>query len=170
MTGHKAIIGLGGNIGDVLDSFRFGLDCLHADPATRVTRASPLYRTPAWGLEEQPDFLNACAELETWLSPHELLSLLQSVEDMRGRKRCEMWGPRTLDLDLLIYGEQQIDTNNLTVPHPLITERAFVLKPLAYLTPGMILGAKTAKHHLQVLSSEEQKMKLVSDDTWWMVS
>lgn len=134
----RACIGLGGNIGDVAATLRSALEALHALPDTRVARASRVYRTPAWGVEAQPDFLNSAALLETGLEPHALLDGLLRIEREHGRERAAdgaRWGPRTLDLDLLLYGDATIDAPGLSVPHPQMHARAFVLVPLAEIAP-----------------------------------
>ncbi|HVI25111.1 MAG TPA: 2-amino-4-hydroxy-6-hydroxymethyldihydropteridine diphosphokinase [Xanthomonadaceae bacterium] len=133
----RAWVGLGGNVGDAAATLRAALPALDALPATRLLRASRLYRTPAWGLTDQPDFVNAVAELETALSPRDLLDGLLAVERAFGRERRERWGPRTLDLDLLLHGDVALDEPGLHLPHPHLHERAFVLLPLAELAPGM---------------------------------
>lgn len=133
-----ACIGLGGNVGDAAGTLRAAFDALDALPRTQLLRASRLYRTPAWGLRGQPDFINAAALLETSLSPRELLHALLDVERGFGRDRgqeAQRWGPRRLDLDLLLYGDARIDEPGLVVPHPRMHLRAFVLVPLAEVAP-----------------------------------
>ena len=130
----RACIGLGGNIGDVAAALRAALAALDALPGTRLVRASRFYRTPAWGVEAQPDFINAVAVLDTTLPARALLDALLDIERAHGRERAadgSRWGPRTLDLDLLLYGEAVIDEPGLVVPHPQLHARAFVLVPLA---------------------------------------
>lgn len=130
----RACIGLGGNIGDVAAALRAALAALGALPGTRLVRASRFYRTPAWGVEAQPDFINAVAVLDTTLPARALLDALLDIERAHGRERAadgSRWGPRTLDLDLLLYGEAVIDEPGLIVPHPQLHARAFVLVPLA---------------------------------------
>jgi 2-amino-4-hydroxy-6-hydroxymethyldihydropteridine diphosphokinase len=113
-------------------------DALAALPKTRLLDFSPLYRNPAVGPGEQPDYVNAVAAIETQLEPHALLDALQAVEAAQGRERGRVrWQPRTLDLDLLIYGEHAIHDDRLTIPHPHIQERAFVLRPLLDVAPGL---------------------------------
>ncbi len=114
-------------------------------PATRVVSYSRLYRTPPWGpVTSQPDYANAVAEVETELAPGVLLSALQAMEIAHGRVRRKRWGARTLDLDLLLYDELTMSTTELTLPHPRLTERAFVLVPLAALAPRLqVPGAGT---------------------------
>lgn len=134
-----ACIGLGGNLGDVARTLAGALVALDALPGSRLLRASRVYRTPAWGRRDQPDFLNAAALLDTRLAPRELLLELLAVEQRFGRERDAgaggRWGPRTLDLDLLLYGEASVEEPGLRIPHPHLHERAFVLVPLAEIAP-----------------------------------
>lgn len=133
-----AYVGLGGNLGNVRATLEAALRALDALPATQLRAASRLYRTPPWGLREQPPFLNAVAALETGLAPLDLLDAMLGIERGAGRSRDgERWGPRTLDLDLLLYGERCIDVPGLCVPHPRLAERAFALVPLAELAPQL---------------------------------
>ncbi|MBJ6978192.1 2-amino-4-hydroxy-6-hydroxymethyldihydropteridine diphosphokinase [Luteimonas sp. MC1895] len=130
----RACIGLGGNIGDVAAALRTALAALDALPGTRLLAASRFYRTAAWGVEAQPDFINAAALVDTALAPRDLLDALLGIERAHGRERAgdgSRWGPRTLDLDLLLYGDAVIDAPGLVVPHPQLHRRAFVLVPLA---------------------------------------
>ncbi len=134
----KAWIGLGSNQDGPARQVGRALDELGTLPGTRVLRRSPLYRTPPWGpIAEQPDYANAVAELETSLPPQELLAAMQGLENAHGRERRERWGPRTLDLDLLLYDDLTMETDDLILPHPRIAERAFVLVPLAALAPRL---------------------------------
>lgn len=140
-----AYIGLGGNLGDAAGTLRAALDALHALPRTRLLRASRLYLTPAWGRRDQPDFINAAAALETRLAPRELLDALLGIERDFGRDRSDpgaRWGPRTLDLDLLLYGDAAIDVPGLRVPHPHLHERAFVLVPLLEIAPDAVIPGR----------------------------
>jgi 2-amino-4-hydroxy-6-hydroxymethyldihydropteridine diphosphokinase len=128
----RAFIGLGSNLGDsraVLDEAIAALDAL---AHTRVLRASSHYRTPPWGRLDQPPFINAVVEIETSLDAAELLRALLDIERRAGRVRGDLrWGPRTLDLDILLYGEHLVSEPDLCVPHPHLAQRAFVLLPLA---------------------------------------
>lgn len=133
----QAFVALGSNLDDPRAQVLRGFDALDALPQTRVVARSHLYRTPPWGLREQPDFINAAAELDTRLAPVELLTSLQHLETMAGRVRGVANGPRTLDLDLLLYGDDVIDAPGLSVPHPRLAGRAFVLVPLAELAPAL---------------------------------
>ncbi len=134
-----AYVGLGGNLGDAAASLRAALAELDAIPDTRLQRASRLYRTPAWGIAEQPDFVNAAARLSTGLDARALLDELLAIERDHGRDRGAetRWGPRALDLDLLLYGDARIDEPGLRVPHPHLHERAFVLVPLLEIAPDV---------------------------------
>jgi len=137
----SAWIGLGANLGDARAALRSAVQAMAALPGTRLLRVSSLYRSApvdAGG----PDYLNAVAELDTTLAPLELLHALQRIEQAAGRERPYRNAPRTLDLDVLLYGSQSIATPTLTVPHPRLWERAFVLLPLAELRPGWATPAQ----------------------------
>lgn len=140
-----AYIGLGSNVGDSIQALRAAIDALGDLPGTRLLRASRLYRTPAWGRRDQPDFVNAVAALDTRLDARALLDALLALERTFGRDRggeSERWGPRTLDLDLLLYGETTIDQPGLHVPHPHLHERAFVLVPLTEIAPEAVIPGR----------------------------
>lgn len=137
----RAFVALGSNLGDTHAYLRQALQALAHLPDTRLLAQSRFYRTPPWGVLEQPAFLNAVAELETALAPHALLEALLAIEQAAGRVRQgERWGPRTLDLDLLHVDGVRLDEAGLTLPHPRIAERAFVLLPLAELAPTLELS------------------------------
>jgi 2-amino-4-hydroxy-6-hydroxymethyldihydropteridine diphosphokinase len=137
--GVDAYIGLGSNLDGPVDHLLRAFDELHRLPQTRLVRRSPLYRSPPLGPAGQADYVNAVAGLQTMLAPDALLDGLQAIERAHGRERGERWGPRTLDLDLLVYGEQQIDNKHLVVPHPQMHRRAFVLVPLHDIAPELLL-------------------------------
>lgn len=136
-----AFVGLGGNLGDAVATLRSAVKALAGLPQTRLLQASGLYRTPAWGLQQQPDFINGVAMLETQLDPRALLEALLGVERDFGRDReaGSRWGPRTLDLDLLLYGNAVIGEPGLQVPHPHLHERAFALVPLLEIAPDILI-------------------------------
>lgn len=134
-----AYIGLGSNLEQPAAQLRRALLALDRLPRTRLVRASRLYRTPPWGRTDQPEFVNAVAELETALAAPALLAALQELERGAGRERAKRWGPRVLDLDLLVVGGVEIDQPGLRLPHPHLHERAFVLVPLAELSPELIV-------------------------------
>jgi 2-amino-4-hydroxy-6-hydroxymethyldihydropteridine diphosphokinase len=130
-AGVIAFVGIGANLGDPVATVTRAFDALAALPGTRVDARSSLYRTAPVGCAEQPDFVNAVARLRTALAPEELLGHLLSIERAHGRMRSSRNAPRTLDLDLLLYGAAVIDREGITVPHPRMHERGFVLAPLA---------------------------------------
>ncbi len=135
-----AFVGLGGNLGDPQTRIEQALLALDAIPATRLVRRSRLYRSAPWGMTQQPAFVNAVAQLATTLAPRDLLDALLAIERANGRERDGLrWGPRTLDLDLLLHGDCQLDQPGLTLPHPYIAERAFVLVPLGEIAPRLQL-------------------------------
>ncbi|MEP6907782.1 MAG: 2-amino-4-hydroxy-6-hydroxymethyldihydropteridine diphosphokinase [Pseudoxanthomonas sp.] len=141
-----AYVGLGGNVGTVSDTLRQATRALGELPGTTVRSASRLYSTPAWGEEQQPDFVNAVVALDTSLSPQQLLQGMLSIELDFGRDRDAglRWGPRTLDLDLLLYADSVIDEPGLRVPHPHLHERAFALVPLLELAPDILIPQQGA--------------------------
>ncbi len=136
-----AAIGLGANLGDAAATLRDALAEIARLPGIELLRASRLYRTPAWGRTEQPDFINAVALVDTTMPARELLDALLAIERSFGRVRLdgERWGPRTLDLDLLLFGDAAIDEPGLRVPHPHLHERAFALLPLAEIAPQLAI-------------------------------
>jgi 2-amino-4-hydroxy-6-hydroxymethyldihydropteridine diphosphokinase len=135
-----ATLSLGGNEGDVRAAFRFALRRLAATPGVEIVARSGVWRTPPWGKTDQADFLNMAATLRTRLSARGLLELCQDIEREGGRQRRERWGPRTLDIDIITFGEARIDEPDLVVPHPRAAERAFVLAPLAEIAPDARIG------------------------------
>lgn len=138
MSGVRAFVGLGGNLGDPVAQIEAALSALDCTAQTRMIRHSGFYRTPPWGMTDQAEFVNAVAEIETGLSPRRLLQELLRIEIDAGRVRGKQrWGPRLIDLDLLLYGTSMIDEDNLHVPHPRMLERAFVMVPLAELEPSL---------------------------------
>lgn len=151
-------VGLGANLGDAKGSVRAALASLGRAPGVRLLRASGLYATPAWGHVEQPDFINAVAMLDTALDARELLDVLLDIERKAGRDRSAStrWGPRTLDLDLLLFGSETIDVPGLQVPHPRLHERAFALVPLLEIAPGaQIPGVGAARDALAKMARSE---------------
>jgi 2-amino-4-hydroxy-6-hydroxymethyldihydropteridine diphosphokinase len=129
-------VGLGSNLDNPEHHVRMALDALARIPNTRLVRHSSFYRSAPMGPSDQPDYINAVAALETTLSALDMMAELQSIERQHGRVRgANKWGPRTLDLDLLLYGDERIAKATLTVPHPGITERPFVLYPLSEIAP-----------------------------------
>ena len=134
-----AFVGLGSNLDDPERQIRVALGRLAELPATRLTGVSGLYRNPPMGPPDQPYYVNAVARMATGLHPLDFLEALQAIERRHGRRRGEgeRWGPRVLDLDLLLWGRQRLELDGLTVPHPGLPSRAFVLYPLADLAPDL---------------------------------
>ena len=151
-----ALIALGANLGQPAETLRSALAALDADPELRVTAISGFYRTPPLG-PPQPDYCNACAALESGLGPDPLLERLLALETRFGRQRGERWGPRTLDLDLLAWGDRIHRSDRLTLPHPGLAARAFVLIPLHDIAP-------TWRHPLLLQTVSELLVKLPSGD------
>lgn len=141
-TFHHCFIGLGSNLDDPILQLDAAVTALQGAFGISLLAVSGYYETAPVGGPEQPPYVNAVAECSTSLEPIELLHRLQDIELRQGRKREVHWGPRTLDLDLLLYADLAIETPELTVPHPRITERAFVLIPLADLAPDLIINGK----------------------------
>ncbi len=130
-----AFIGLGANLGDPRRQLEKALARLAEAEEVEVQKVSTFYRSPPLGPPNQPDYVNAVAQVRTRLSPEELVRLLLQIERELGRTRGERWGPRLIDLDLLLYGEEEMTTSTLTLPHPEMAKRAFVLVPLAEVAP-----------------------------------
>ena len=151
----KTYIGLGANLGEREAQIRLALDDLARLPSSRLVRASSLYDSEPVGEPDQPNFLNAVAELETELTARQLLWNLLLIERRLGRTRTRRWGPRTIDLDLLLYGPLVIDEPDLQVPHPELTRRSFVLVPLVELDPLLVhpVTGETLITHLTSLKT-----------------
>ena len=145
----RCYIGLGANLNQPLAQLQQALVAIEAIPHTRLIAASSFYASKPMGPQDQPDYVNAVAALDSELTAETLLDNLQQIELNQGRQRKdERWGPRTLDLDILLYGQQTIDTPRLTVPHYGLTQREFVLYPLAEITPELILPDGTSLQQL----------------------
>ncbi|MDW8844818.1 2-amino-4-hydroxy-6-hydroxymethyldihydropteridine diphosphokinase [Erwinia sp. MMLR14_017] len=144
----RVYLALGSNLADPLHQVQAALDALAAIPETTLVVSSAFYRTPPYGPPDQPDYLNAAVALDTALLPEELLDQTQRIEQEQGRVRKEeRWGPRTLDLDIMLFGDQTLATPRLTVPHYDIANRAFMLVPLLEIAPEIALpdGVKAAE-------------------------
>ena len=155
-----ACVGLGSNLGDSAGILQAAFESLDRTPGIRLRCASSLYRTPAWGMTDQPDFTNAVAMLETTLAARDLLAAMLDIERDAGRERREdgadRWGPRTLDLDLLLYADAVIDEPGLRVPHPHLHQRAFALLPLLEIAPdAWIPGVGAARDALATIPSDD---------------
>jgi 2-amino-4-hydroxy-6-hydroxymethyldihydropteridine diphosphokinase len=138
----EAIISLGGNVGDVRSTFDRAMAMLCDGTAVRLVARSSDYRTPPWGVTDQPPFINAVIAVATSLTPHELFARAIAVERALGRDRRNerRWGPRTIDIDLLAYDDLTLDDADLTLPHPRLFERAFVLVPLVEIAPDRVIA------------------------------
>jgi 2-amino-4-hydroxy-6-hydroxymethyldihydropteridine diphosphokinase len=138
----QALIALGGNVGDVPATFNRAIAMLCDGDAVRLVKRSANYRTPPWGVEDQPAFVNAVIEVAARLAARDLLERMREVESRFGRDRAfeRRWGPRTLDIDLLAYDDVTLATPELTLPHPRLLERAFVLVPLAEIAPHRVIA------------------------------
>lgn len=163
VTAH---IGLGGNLGDPERQMAEALRRLDAEPGIRVEEVSPIYRTPPWGKTDQPDFLNGCAALSTELDAEALLAACLDIEIALHRQRRERWGPRTIDIDLLLFGDATLTREGLTVPHPRMTERAFVLRPLADIAGECRIGERTVREWLERLDDAAIRLHRPGGD-WW---
>ena len=141
----EALVALGGNVGDVRDTLQRAVAAFCDDKTVRLLARSSDYRTPPWGITDQPDFINCAIAVETALTPAALLVRAQAVETQFGRRRAEeqRWGPRTLDIDLIAYDDLALATPELTLPHPRWRERGFVVLTLAEIVPDrLIAGAR----------------------------
>lgn len=151
----RALIALGGNVGDVRATFEKAIANICGMTQGVLLARSSDYATPPWGDEQQDRFINACIEIETVLDPLSLMQTLHKIERRFGRNRAveRRWGPRTLDLDLLAYDEATIDRPDLTLPHPRLFERAFVLVPLLEIAPDRTIGGRSLQDALAELST-----------------
>jgi 2-amino-4-hydroxy-6-hydroxymethyldihydropteridine diphosphokinase len=157
----RAFVGIGANLGDPVAQVRAAIAALAALPHTRLVAASSLYRTAPVGYTAQGDFVNAAALLETALAPRALLEHLHAIEAGAGRERRFKDAPRTLDLDLLLYGGETIDEPGLALPHPRLHERAFALAPLVELDPDCVIpGRGLARESLAQIAHDQRIEKL----------
>lgn len=138
-----AVIALGSNIGDKVANIEHAVALLTQTNLVRLVRHSRIFKTPPWGNTDQDWFVNSCASVKTSLNAHQLLRHCLNVEKQMGRERKEKWGPRIIDLDILVYRDVSLDDDELTLPHPHITERAFVLAPMADVAPDMIIKGQS---------------------------
>ena len=162
----EAWLCLGGNIGDPRRAMAEALRMIDADARTDVARVSSLYRTPPWGKLDQPDFLNAAASVLTSRTPRELLELCLGSEVALKRVRAERFGPRLIDIDILLYGDIAMKEEGLEIPHPRMLDRAFVLLPLSEIAPDLkIRGASIAKWIGQLDAGGIDR--ITEDGSWW---
>jgi 2-amino-4-hydroxy-6-hydroxymethyldihydropteridine diphosphokinase len=160
----KAVLGLGGNIGDPKKAMASALDALAASPGIAVEAVSALYSTPPWGKTDQPPFLNAAVRIETRLSPHALLTAILAIERRHGRERTERWGPRSIDIDILLFGADEVDEPGLHIPHSRLPERAFALAPLLDVMPEAIVAGRKASEWLAL--SDTSGMTRLAEPGW----
>jgi len=167
-------LGIGSNLENPHEQIARALQTIVTHPTITLLKKSPWYGSKAIGPGKQPDYLNGVIEIETTLSPQELLLALQEIEPAQGRTRDVRWGARTLDIDILLYGDQQIRTTNLEIPHPRILERNFVLVPLADLNPDLLLSLlKLSTTHSPNTTKNETISTLlptISHDGLWLAS
>jgi 2-amino-4-hydroxy-6-hydroxymethyldihydropteridine diphosphokinase len=142
---NVAFLGIGSNLGDRRAQLAAALRELSADPAVRIVQGSSIFETKPVGNTDQPDFLNMVVQLNTALPPLALLKVCLDVEAWLGRERRERWGPRTIDLDVLIYGNEKFNDERLVLPHPRMHERSFVMVPLAEIAPDAVVKGRTAR-------------------------
>ena len=147
-------LALGSNLGDSRDCLSTAARAIADLPETHLVAASNVYRTPPWGVTDQPDFLNACILIETGLEPEDLLAACKGLERAAGRQRGEKWGPRTLDIDILWYGTLEQSCAHLILPHPHMLSRGFVLVPLADIAPDMSIAGKSIAVHAARFADE----------------
>lgn len=162
---ETAYISLGSNLDNPQQQVLTAITELGELINTEVTSVSHWYRSSPMGPQDQPDYINGVAEIHTGLSPQQLLSSLQKIEHVHNRQRLKHWGPRTLDLDILLYGSQVIDQHNLKVPHPGMTTRNFILMPLADIAPRLVLPNGTSLVTLLENCPPEGIVRLTSGDT-----
>lgn len=163
-TAYTAYIGLGSNLGDKRANLEKALELLDNTPGVQLKRVASYYRTAPQGGPVQAWYFNTVAEVVSSLEPQQLLTALFKIEEGLGRVRTVRWGPRTIDLDLLLYGRSEICSAALTLPHPRMLERAFVMAPLAELAPGLVLQGKTAVKLAEELASVQSIEKLSVND------
>ncbi len=162
----RAFLSLGGNLGDPAAAMSAALDFLDADGRTRVVAVSSLYRTPPWGKTDQPDFLNAAAEIVTGLNARGLLGLCLDSERRLKRVRGERWGPRLIDIDIVAFGDAVVKEPGLELPHPRLAERAFVLVPLLEIAPELAIGGRKVADMLAGIDASGIE-RLQGGRDWW---
>jgi 2-amino-4-hydroxy-6-hydroxymethyldihydropteridine diphosphokinase len=163
--GERVFIGLGGNVGEPARMMAAALHELDRVPGIDLIRVSSLYRTPPWGKLDQPDFLNAAAELSTTLAPRELLETCLAIERGFKRERHERWGPRTIDIDILVFGERLIREEGLEIPHPRLASRAFALVPLAEIAPGLSVAGQPVSDLLRAVDTSRIE-RIAAAEAW----
>lgn len=154
---NKAYLGLGTNMGDREEYLISAVKLLDNNEDITVTNKSKVYETKAWGYTDQADFLNICIEIETSLNEYELLKICQEIELKLNRERIIRWGPRTIDVDILFFNDIILNNEDLYIPHPRISERAFVLIPLMDINKNLLIKGKVIGEYLNSLTNEERE-------------
>jgi len=162
----RAYIGLGSNQGEPVENIKKALKLIDGAKGIKITAVSSLYLTEPEGYEDQPWFYNCVAEIETGLSPQELLETLQHIENGLGRVRTVRWGPRTIDLDILLYDLCLVNTEQLTIPHPRMEERAFVMVPLAEIAGGALFPDGRTVNQVTNLLTNQRKCISIRQKMW----
>jgi 2-amino-4-hydroxy-6-hydroxymethyldihydropteridine diphosphokinase len=162
-----AALGLGGNVGDPAASMAQALQALNERADCQVVAVSRLFSTPPWGKLDQDDFFNCCALIRTTLPPAPLLDVCLDLERSMKRVRLERWGPRTLDIDILLYDDQVVDEPHLSIPHPRMLERAFVLRPLADIGDSIVVSGKPIQAWLAQVDADDIAVA-DADPLWWV--
>lgn len=162
----RATLGLGGNLDSPVRAMALALQTLDARDDCRVAAVSRVYRTPPWGKTDQSFFYNSCAAVDTTLSPEALLDVCLDIEREMKRVRLERWGPRTIDIDVLTYGDIEQIEPLLTIPHPRMTERGFVIMPLADIAADLVVNGQTVKDWLSTV--DVQGIEIADENReWW---
>ena len=159
-----AVLGLGGNVGERRAALAGAVDALRTHPDIAIIATSPLYESEPWGLTGQQDFLNAAVRVATSLAPADLLAAILTIEVSLGRVRGKKWGPRVIDIDILVFGDEVIDIPGLTIPHPHLTERAFALAPLVDVMAEAVIKGKSARQWLAQLA--HKGLKRIAGPQW----
>ncbi len=162
---YTACLGLGGNLGDPKSAMALVLRLLDSREDCTVRSVSSLYKTPPWGVTDQPDFLNCCAVVETSLGARQLLEICLAMEQDMKRVRGERWGPRTIDIDVLTHSAGPVSEDGLEVPHPRMTDRAFVLVPLAEIAPDLEVAGKHVSEWAG--GADAAGLEIVAGSDWW---
>ncbi len=168
-TGSRATLGLGGNVGDPRRAMEEALKTLDADPSIEVEAVSRLYRTPPWGPVAQDWFLNCCAVVRTTMEPLHLLEKCKDIEQTLKRQRIVRWGPRTIDIDILTFDDLSLENERLTIPHPCMHDRGFVLIPLSEIAGDVQVRGRTVSDWSQDCDREGIEVAGESGD-WWRSS
>ncbi|MGL4912788.1 MAG: 2-amino-4-hydroxy-6-hydroxymethyldihydropteridine diphosphokinase [Romboutsia sp.] len=154
---NRVYLGLGTNMGDRIDYLHNACEILNKHEYINITKKSKIYETKAWGYTDQADFLNMCIEIQTKLDTYELLEVCQHVEETLNRERIIRWGPRTIDVDILFFNDIILNDENLSIPHPRISERAFVIVPLMDLNSNLEIKGTIIENYLNSLTCEERE-------------